>query len=339
MAFLDAPAFKPVLTPEAALGIVQKEVQRRGWRKYDVSAIRLVYTPYYTFSFDVLAEGAGQPSAKAALNASTGELNDFVPFLMERPLERVRESEEKAEVEATSISAPEVRDVAAVKVASTAGVKKESVSISAVSKVYVAAYRVWVNVADDTYKVEIDAALGAPRGLESIPAREKTPGEVTEETLGKMKTPSGWFELLSAVFRTVPEVLSGKGPGGPVGRLLGTPAGRVILLVALVLVLAYFAFLQPRTATTCEAAAGYPRVLRGTMWLNGTCEVHNPGGQEEVVTLAVFAQEDGRETGFRTIVSQAVKGGATSTRPFALSWNASLAQPGAIYTVGHRRLG
>src|SRR3989338_6310434 len=65
---LDAPTFELVLTPEAALGIIQKEVSRKRWAKWEVEDIRLVYTPYWIFSFDVTAEGA-QPSGRVAMNA------------------------------------------------------------------------------------------------------------------------------------------------------------------------------------------------------------------------------------------------------------------------------
>ncbi|KKW37671.1 MAG: hypothetical protein UY87_C0087G0010, partial [Candidatus Peribacteria bacterium GW2011_GWC2_54_8] len=87
-----------VLSPEAALGIVQKTVLSKGWKQFDVSDVKLVYTPYWVFSFDVLA-GESNPTGKTALNAYTGELNDYVPYLIERPLKKVKETEEGAEAE------------------------------------------------------------------------------------------------------------------------------------------------------------------------------------------------------------------------------------------------
>jgi len=52
---LDAQAFQTVLTPEAALGIIQKTIAQKGWKKSEVTDIKLVYTPYWLFSFDVIA--------------------------------------------------------------------------------------------------------------------------------------------------------------------------------------------------------------------------------------------------------------------------------------------
>lgn len=337
MVILDAPAFKPVLTPEVALGIVQKEIRKRGWKNFDVSAIKLVFTPFYSFSFDVLAEGAGAPSAKAALNANNGELNELVPFMLDRPLDRVRETEDNAEVEATTIPAEEVKTIAAIKVAASVGTKKDSVVVSAVSKLYAASYKIWVNVADDTFKIEIDASLGAPKGFEAIPKREKKWEEVTEETLVSMKSPKGWFDLFGQLIKGVPDILSAK--GGPVQALISTPAGRAIILVAVVLALAYFAFLAPRTGNTCVADDGFPLVIRNTMWLNGTCTINNPGNKEEMFTIAVYALEDGKDTSYRTLLTGTVKPGIPLVRQFSLSWNASQTPSGAIYTVGNRKLG
>src|SRR3989338_3721390 len=123
---LDAPTFKTVLTPEAALGIIQKTLAARGFKEYDVTDFKLVYTPYYFFSFDVIAESGQSPSGKTALNAYNGDLNDFVPYLMDRPLKKLKESEDKAEVEPTAISEKEAKDAASAKLASHVGLKKDS---------------------------------------------------------------------------------------------------------------------------------------------------------------------------------------------------------------------
>lgn len=336
MAILDAPALKPVLTPEVALGVVQKEVRRRGWKKFDVASIRLVYTPFYTFSSDIMAEGAAAPSAKAAINANSGELNDLVPFLLERPLEKVRESEAGSEVETTSISAQEVKETASVKVAASVGVKRDLVAISAVSKLYVPTYRIWVNVADDTYRVEIDAAVGAAKGFESIPVREKGWGEVTEETVAKMKSPAGWAELISAFLASIPEALSGKGKG-PLNTLIGTTPGRIVLLVVVVLVLLWLAFMNTSVGITCETSAGFPKVVRGTMWLNGTCTVSNSGSREEVVAWVIYPLEDGKESYLdRKTLSAQVKASSDTVKSFGLSWNNSQTKEGAFYSVGYK---
>src|SRR3989344_3884009 len=112
---LDAQSFKTVLTPEAALGIVQKSVLERGWKQYDVSDVKLVYTPYWVFSFDVLA-GEASPTGKTALNAYTGDLNATAPSRLEGPTKKTPQPEPgiQAEVLPTAISKSELNEVVQV---------------------------------------------------------------------------------------------------------------------------------------------------------------------------------------------------------------------------------
>jgi len=210
---LDAPALETRLTPENALASIQKELTRRGWREHEFHEIKLVYTPYWVFGFDVLAEGGASPTGKTALNAFTGELSDAVPAILDRPLRKVRETpgDSKPEVEPTAISFSEVKQVAAIKVAAhVGGLKPEQVAISAVSKVYVPFYRIWADAAGDTFKFEVDACLGVPFGLEAIPKRQKNWDEATGEALDKMKTPSGWLDLFGKLVAGATDFLTGK---------------------------------------------------------------------------------------------------------------------------------
>src|SRR3989344_5571685 len=208
---LDAQSFKTVLTPEAALGIVQKSVLERGWKQYDVSDVKLVYTPYWVFSFDVLA-GEASPTGKTALNAYTSDLNE----------------------------------VAATKVAAHAGLKRESVSVSAATKYYIPSYQVWVDAANDSFKIDVDAVLGNPQGIEAIPARPKGFGEAAGETVNKMKTPSGWMELIGKTIGMLTGTAKGVATGGG-PKALQTQWVRYALLGLVVLALACFVFFRPST--------------------------------------------------------------------------------------------
>ncbi len=257
---LDANSFKTQLTPEVAIGIIQKAAATRGWKKIEIQQIRLVYAPYYVFSFDVSPEGAQPVSGKTALNAFTGELNDFVPVLLERPLAKTREtSEAECEVEPTSISPSEAKEAAQAKVGAQLGVKRDFVAISAVSKFYAPAFRVWVNVADDQFKIDVDACLGAPSGLDAIPARQKGWEEATAETIEKMKSPSGWADLAG-------RVASGAGKAG--GTAKGPAPKPAIWLILILVIVAAFAlglFGGKTTENTCALDKAF--VEEKTVWL------------------------------------------------------------------------
>ena len=105
---LDANAFECKLTPEMALGIVKESLAKKGWKQFEVQQIQLIYVPFYSFSFDVA--GQSPVSGKTCMNAFSGELNDFVSVLFERPLKKSRQTTgEETEVEQSSISLSEAK--------------------------------------------------------------------------------------------------------------------------------------------------------------------------------------------------------------------------------------
>ncbi|MFH0835802.1 MAG: hypothetical protein V1834_01430 [Candidatus Micrarchaeota archaeon] len=248
---LDAPSFKAELTPEIALGIIQKSLMRKGWKSYKVQDIKLVYTPYWLFSFDVVGVSEGPaPTGQSALNAFSGELNDFVPALVHQPLKKTKSTEDAAEpeVETTAIPQSEVKETAATKVASHVGIQPDSVKISAVSKMYVASYRVWLEVAGDAHRIDVDAAVGSASGMELIPDRPKTWSEETDAALNKMKTPSGWAQLFGMLFNFA----SPKKEGSPIQKYAG-----LIVIILILMAVVFFNPLKSAGTTDCKIAPEY----------------------------------------------------------------------------------
>ncbi len=352
---LDAPAFKPVLTPEVALSIIQKAVKQKHWPHYDISQIKLSYTPFWVFSFDVAAEGSTSPSGKAAVNAYSGELSDFVPLLFDRPLEKIREVDEDAgEVEDTTISKSELPAVAGAKLAGQTGVKKDAITISAVTKAYAPFYRIWVNVADDTFRIDIDACLGAPFGLEAIPQRAKEWQEITSETVDKMKTPSGWAQLAGQAMTI------GSSGGKAAGGVWANPTLRMILLLGIVVVLALVALkpggfgnaidsscqvkdvnlltdpgflgLSPHTTlnpscTGCQAANPLTRA-NANYSIEGFCSYVNRANRDVRVVTSIILTVDGRTQPYRqTLISDPDVSGFVLNKSWVLSWPTTLGDP------------
>ncbi len=232
---LDSNSFKTQLSPEVAMGIIQKACAKKGWKKIEVQQIRLVYSPFYLFSFDVSNEGAQPVSGKTAMNAFTGEMNDFVPMLFDRPLSKTKDTgDAQAEIEPSSISLSEAKGAAQAKVAAQLGVKKDGVTVSGLTKFYAPFYRVWVNVADDQFKIYVDACLGAPTGLDAIPARQNTWDEETAATFEKMKSPSGWADLAG-------RVASGAGKAGADSQKTGPGGLKPLWIILLIAIIAFFA--------------------------------------------------------------------------------------------------
>ncbi|MFH0835006.1 MAG: hypothetical protein V1881_01550 [Candidatus Micrarchaeota archaeon] len=329
---LDAQALEAKLTPEAALSIIQKSLAQKGWKKHEVADIKLVYTPFWTFSFDVVTGGQGPtPTGRTALNAFSGELNDLVPIILDRPIKRSKTAQEGAEVESTSVSQHEAKDTAAMKIAAhVGGITKDMISVSALNKIYVPFYRVWVNVSDDTYKIEVDAAMGAPMGLDEIPTRQKGWDEATSETIDRMKSPKGWAELGA---KTAGAAVGATKPGGE--------NTRYIILGLVILVLLWFVFGRGSAGdVSCKLDDNYlgsPQFLglfgakpiepaygiNSTLYVRGQCDIANRGTAPIPVVIVSIGIKNGDIAIARnTIVARdipATTSGATQKK-FELNW-------------------
>jgi hypothetical protein len=238
----------------------------------------------------------------------TGDLNDFIPILFERPLKKTRTTAEgvEAEVEPTSIDPREAKSVAQAKVAAHVGLKPENISASAFTKYYVPFYRIWVDVAGDSYKIDVDACLGAPLGLEQVPERPKTWEEATGETLQKLKTPKGWVELGGKALGA--GGAAAEGAAGAAG-ITGEGGGRKLPVKYLAfgaIIIILLIFLLSRqvgggVGVSCTVNGDFlgeppflgfgeqqlePRVGRdGKLFIEGECSLNNQGGQSASVVV------------------------------------------------------
>ena len=262
---LDAPGFVFNIQPENALSVIQRVVNSKRWDDYELSEIQPVYTPFYVFTYDINT-GEGAQSGRAALNGNTGELNEYVPMLLDKPIKKINSTppDMSVDVESTSISLGEVKELAAGKIASQTGGKKEMVTISAISKYYVPFYRVWVDVAGDNYKLEVDGCLGTPFGAEAIPEREKTWEESAKETVKKIQTPAGVIELAG---KTVKEVSGGVGSKNSQNKYLIW-----IILILIIIAAGYFYLNQSKGSISCSVS---PQFVQSS-WF-GLQKTLNPG--------------------------------------------------------------
>jgi hypothetical protein len=244
---LDADAIEVQLTPEQALSATQSAITAKRWRKYEIAGIRLVYTPFWVFSYDCFSE-QGTYSARAALNAYTGELSDAITQLLDKPQKKSRSAaQHDFETEPGAVTAQEAKQSAVIKLAGRLGIEKEDVTASGFYRLYYPFWRVWVDVEKETYKIDIDAAYGTPFGFENVPERKLGWGEAAGETVKKLQSPQGLAELTTKSADAVAKAATGKESKGFLAWLLGTSEGRKVLLLVVVIVLAYyFFFIQGR---------------------------------------------------------------------------------------------
>ncbi|HEV8289496.1 MAG TPA: hypothetical protein VGQ00_00900 [Candidatus Norongarragalinales archaeon] len=356
MAQLDAIAIQPVLTPESAIDLVQKEVKKKGWTKFDLGDIKLVYTPFYVFNYDVSAEGQEPQSGRAAINAYTGDLDEFVPVLLERSLKKSKTSEPGAEIESTAVKEDEVRSVAQRKIAGMSSAKRDDVTVSAISKIYVPFFRVFVDVADDTFKIDVDAALGSPEGVEAIPAKTKTTAEVASATIKKMTTPQGFLDLLKQSVSAIVQTISGKGKGLNLKDRNTQVA--LLLLAAVVLLALYLAIPRGMTINCAPDDDQVEKTILGTsitprainegqkLQLTGSCTFENRGGSVDTACATISIMEDGQPAGglmlsvdgktSTLVCSGPVEGGRKTGIVWITTWNYK--QGVNSYTLSYSRV-
>lgn len=245
---LDAPALQLRYTLKDILGIVERILKERHWRKFDIESTSLVYVPNWFFNFDIYQEVQGQSqtySSQMALDAVTGKLNPLIIQVMDNiPTKREREPRHgiDCDVLAPSVKKEEVKDIAAIKVAGETGVPKAAVTISGVNLVYVPYWQVWVRLPTGTKRIDLDAISGSPSFISDVPERERGQIEITMEMLQELTTPAGWIDYSKKAFDWGFGAAAAAGhnlSSGILPWMLGTKIGNYValFLVALVLIL------------------------------------------------------------------------------------------------------
>lgn len=204
--YLSAPAFPINFTLEQAVEMIESMVQGKQWHKFEVGDLKLVYIPYWVFSYDTFSEIVDEQgnktvsdtsSGKMALDAFTNELSEDVAYLADSS---EAELQDKIETEYPhEIQRPKVRESAAkriipVRLAAQFGLGKENVIVSGLELVYIPIWYAWLTVAEGTFKIEINAYTGEMSNAEEVPEREKGWLELTNETFEELKQPGAWVE-------------------------------------------------------------------------------------------------------------------------------------------------
>ncbi|MFH0973265.1 MAG: hypothetical protein V1817_00535 [Candidatus Micrarchaeota archaeon] len=333
---LDATALQPVLTPEAALGVLQKELKRKKQLKAEITDVKLVYTPFWIFSFDVTGAQGPAPSGKTALNAYTGEINEFVPMLVGRPIKKARSTPEGAEpeVEPTAIDASEVKASAKAKIAGQLGVSQDNVIVSAFTKYYVPFYRVWLDVANDSFEVNIDACLGAPLGAEAIPGAPKGFAEDLAGNLKLVASPAGLAE-------------AAKNPGKLKYLMLIAIAVLVIVLLATRLGSSSGvscsvdpSFLGSKNLVGAQELIPF-ELSGGRLMVQGVCLLSNPSDEPQTFSLQTKVVRKTNPIEFlasnlTSVVELPKTGSLPSQRPFELVWKGV---PDGDYKFEYEKIG
>jgi hypothetical protein len=204
---LENPALALTIKVQDILYILEGILKQRNWKDFELASIKLVYTPFHIFNYDILVEDKDSQTSQGtsgvmAINAVNGRLDpELVDIIEKQPVTYEKEISHdiQYEVAPTAISKDELKETGRVKLAAQLGVKKENVSVSGIRTVYWPVWTVFAELTGMVQKIEVDGVTGVPLNIEEVPTREKGWLEVTADTLQKMKSPSGWVELGGSV--------------------------------------------------------------------------------------------------------------------------------------------
>ncbi len=252
---LDAPALQLRYTLKDTLGVVERVLKERHWRKFDIESISLVYVPHWFFNFDVYEEAEGRAKSYASqmsLDATTGKLNPMIIQIIGNiPVRREREIRHGIEFEALrpSIQKEEVKSIAAIKIAGEMGIPKSAITISGVNLVYVPYWQVWARLPAGLKRIDLDAISGSPANISSVPERERGTMEVTMDMLQELTTPAGWIDYSKKAFDWGVGASASAGAGimhelssGVVPWMINTKMGRYTALLIIILLLLFYIF-------------------------------------------------------------------------------------------------
>ncbi len=203
---LEAEAPVLSITLDALSKIVAGALERKRWHRFTTGTVKLIYFPLYVFNYQVFMESEGrivnEESGKVAIRATDGELMPYVPVVLnEMPLELVRETRHdyEAEVREFELTREEAKEMVRIKMASMLGVGKENVNVFGGKKMYWPIWRVWVEVREGNFRLDVDGVTGEIWGVEKVPERELGWYEITEQVLTELRTPKGWVKYVNAL--------------------------------------------------------------------------------------------------------------------------------------------
>jgi hypothetical protein len=246
--YLDAPVLPVSFSVEEAVGLIESLIKSRYWGDFRVGSLKLIYLPYWFFSYSACEETEGKKgretkevsSGRAAISGITGVPDEAAAaaFPAGKSLLKKADTSYPFEVLKSVFSFPEAKETAAVKIASSISQAKENVIISGLEKAYIPVWSVSAEVGGKSYRMEISAVSGEIIGEEEIREREKGWLEITSETIEELKSPGAWVEYSKQIGESlVPKAKSFA------GSLLGDKETQVIVLAVIAIIVVLWAML------------------------------------------------------------------------------------------------
>ncbi len=186
--------------------LVASTLKKKHWHHFKSGTTKLVYIPVWLFNYTAFFEKDGvvvtENSGRVAIDAVTGEIYQQIPYVLEElPLDLSKETkhEYKMDVLSPVLSKDEAKDLLTLKLSALLKIPKQNIRITGGEVILWPVWRVWVEVREGSFRIDIDGVSGMVFGAEKVPERELGWYEITQEVLNELKTPSGWVKYINAL--------------------------------------------------------------------------------------------------------------------------------------------
>jgi len=216
---LDKPSLQLSVSKEDALAQVKGAAEEKGYPagEMEIAELSLLYVPFFVFNYEAFQESKTEESetpvvsetenGRMVLNAFSSELDGEIVPLFEEEESSIENSpgdnedgeEIKFEMQKARLKEEEAKQIAQVKMAAQLSLGKGNIIISAMELVYVPFWLGSAKVGEEEYSIEINAVSGAMKGLEELPERGKSYGELTKETVSELKDPAAWVNYIVSI--------------------------------------------------------------------------------------------------------------------------------------------
>ncbi|MCD6229844.1 MAG: hypothetical protein J7K00_03515 [Candidatus Diapherotrites archaeon] len=257
---LDKPAVKSVIGLDQIISKAESELVSAGRREFELVDARLIYNPFWSFSFDALVEEHNEEgvvslttgvSKKAVLDAHTGKLNvAILDVVLNFSIPNQNEPTDQFpfDVIPLTVTLDEAKKGAVIKAAAMTGASKENVAVSGFRAFYWPVWQVVVKSDGEDMNLVFDAATGVLISEHSFSGTSSDWGQAISSTASDLKNPLNWVKYLvtglGLVFASVVwffKKLSGRETGSDVLVWLFTTLRGFITFFIFVLLLLFAA--------------------------------------------------------------------------------------------------
>lgn len=215
------PAYRMSVSESDLDSIISKMVEKKGWDSYEIKDLRLVYEPLWVFNFYAYTVKGMQKnenlpelkeivdsefSGKAAINAYSMELFEGIEhiitnhkFVPTKDIELAANQEAKP----VMLNIEEAIQIAKLRVASLNSVPKNHVVVSGMTLICMPMYYGKLHLPVGDYDIHVEAVEGNFTSVVKLPSREKTPREISFDTINSLKSPVGWIENFALLLSSI----------------------------------------------------------------------------------------------------------------------------------------